>query len=85
MGVVDSKSAVTPWVLFDSNQDRLDLWNDVQHVSELPWQMVFLNGLFHNGNGSTFTPCHAIAIVKKAILLHKMATVRFFVNTAVYV
>ena len=36
MGVVDGKSAVTPWVLFDSNQACLELQNEVQYVSELP-------------------------------------------------
>ena len=36
MGIVESKSAVTPWVSFDSNQAWLDLENEVQYVSELP-------------------------------------------------
>ena len=34
--VANNKSAVTPWVPFDSNQDWLDLQNEVQYVSELP-------------------------------------------------
>ena len=36
MGVVEGKSAVTPWVSFDSNQAWLDLKNEVQYVSDFP-------------------------------------------------
>ena len=36
MGIVKGKSAVTPWVSFDSNQAWIDLKNEVQYVSELP-------------------------------------------------
>ena len=36
MGMVDSKSAVKPYVSFDSNQAWLELYNEVQYVSELP-------------------------------------------------
>ena len=36
MGVAEGKSAVTPWVSFDSVQARLDLKNEIHYVSELP-------------------------------------------------
>ena len=36
MGLVESKSGVTPWVSFDSNPTWLDLLNEVRYVFELP-------------------------------------------------